>query len=159
MPDRPSARGVLRVRDVDQRALSALLARLGLGFELLAPEQVVPGSYWGDAEAGLVAHRLLARPDTPVHSVLHEASHYVCMDDARRARLHTDAGGDDEEECAVCALQVLLADELPDVGRERMLSDMDTWGYTFRLGSARRWWYTEAEQAREWLAARRLAPL
>ncbi|MEM9385123.1 MAG: hypothetical protein AAGA68_08680 [Pseudomonadota bacterium] len=129
-----------------------------MSFELLELQQAVPGSYWGEAEAGLVGQRLLARPDTPVHSVLHEACHYLCMDRHRRANLHTDAGGDDEEECAVCALQVLLADELAEVGRERMLSDMDRWGYTFRLGSARRWWYTEAEEARQWLVAKRLVP-
>lgn len=50
------------------------------------------------------------------------------MDAARRARLHTDAGGDDLEESAVCFLQILLADELPGVGCERLMDDMDTWG-------------------------------
>ena len=48
-----------------------------------------------------------------------------------------DAGGDDAEENAVCYLQILWADALPGFGRERMFLDMDAWGYTFRLGSAR----------------------
>ena len=34
------------------------------------------------------------------------------MSPARRAGLDRDAGGDDAEECAVCYLQILLADEL-----------------------------------------------
>jgi hypothetical protein len=28
---------------------------------------------------------------------------------------------------------------------------MDTWGYSFRLGSAERWFREDAEDAREWL--------
>jgi hypothetical protein len=78
------------------------------------------------------------------------------MDDARRARLDTDAGGDYDEENAVCCLQILLADLVPGVGRERLMADMDAWGYTFRLGSARAWFEHEADDARAWLAARGL---
>jgi hypothetical protein len=91
------------------------------------------------------------RPDTPLHSFLHELSHFVCMSAERRAGLDKDAGGDDAEECGVCYLQILLADELPPLGRARMLSDMDAWGYTFRLGSARAWFEQDASEAREWL--------
>ncbi len=69
----------------------------------------------------------------------------------RRAGLDRDAGGDDLEESAVCYLQVLLADELPGVGRERLCSDMDSWGYSFRLGSTRAWFERDAGDAREWL--------
>src|SRR5256885_5038582 len=46
---------------------------------------------------------------TLFRSVLHEASHYVCMTAERRAGLDRDAGGSDLEEAAVCYLQVLLA--------------------------------------------------
>ena len=117
----------------------------------------MPGSYWGAPEAGLVAATLYARRDTPVHSVLHEASHYVCMSPERRARLHGDAGGDTQEECAVCYLQVLLADELPaPMGRRRMWRDMDAWGYSFREGSAAAWFAGDGEEARRWLLERRL---
>jgi hypothetical protein len=73
------------------------------------------------------------------------------MDRERRARLHTDAGGECLEENGVCYLQILLADELPGVGRERMWADMDAWGYSFRLGSARAWFEQDAEDARNWL--------
>ena len=100
--------------------------------------------------------RLLARDDTPLHSILHEACHFACMDAARRAGLDTDAGGDYDEENAVCYLQILLAGELPGCGRARMAADMDRWGYTFRLGSASAWPAHDAEDARAWLRRERL---
>jgi hypothetical protein len=129
-----------------------LLKRYGLELRLVAPNEMIPGSYWGDSEAGLQGSRLFARLDTPVHSVLHEASHFVCMTPERRVGLDRDAGGDDPEENAVCYLQILLADELPGVGRERLCADMDAWGYSFRLGSARAWFEGDAADARIWLA-------
>ena len=73
------------------------------------------------------------------------------MDDERRLNLNKDAGGDDLEESAVCYLQVVLADELDGVGRDRIMLDMDTWGYSFRLGSTARWFAEDAEDARQWL--------
>lgn len=143
---------VLTLRDRHPgEALDDLLARYGLALSRLPLSAEVPGSYWGAPEAGLLGQRLYARPDTPVHSVLHEACHFVCMDADRRRALHTDAGGDFGEESAVCYLQVLLADRLPGVGRERLWADMDAWGYSFRLGSARAWFERDAEDARAWL--------
>ena len=110
----------------------------------------IPGSYWGVPEAGLVGHSVHARADTPVHSVLHEASHVICMDPLRRTRLHADAGGDYAEEDAVCYLQIVLAGELW-LSAEEICADMDAWGYTFRLGSAHVWFTRDAEDARAWL--------
>ena len=136
---------------VDRIAVAALLDRYGLGLALVAPEEVIPGSYWGETEAGLRGDRLYARLDTPVHSVLHEAGHYICMTPERRAGLDRDAGGDDLEESAVCYLQVLLAGELRAVGMDRVFVDMDAWGYSFRLGSTRAWFENDAEDARRWL--------
>jgi hypothetical protein len=130
--------------------LDALLARYGLVLETVAGG-AIDGSYWGDEEAGLVGSRVLARADTPLHSVLHEACHYLCMDAGRRSGLHTDAGGGYDEENAVCYLQILLAGLLPGVGRARMFSDMDRWGYSFRLGSARAWFEQDADDAQQWL--------
>jgi hypothetical protein len=153
MPDSPRPESVLRFRDLDPGPLERLLARFGLTIECVAGRQPIPGSYWGDEEAGLQGHTVRVRSDTPLHSVLHEACHYICMDDARRAGLDTDAGGGYEEENAVCYLQILLADDLPGVGRERMMGDMDAWGYTFRLGSARTWFERDADDARVWLLA------
>ena len=142
---------MLRMSSVDRVAVALLLRRYGMEFVLIAPEELIPGSYWGDSEAGLKADWLYARLDTPVHSVLHEASHYICMTPERRSGLDRDAGGDDPEESAVCYLQVLLADELQGVGRERLCADMDEWGYSFRLGSTRAWFKDDAEDARAWL--------
>lgn len=142
---------VLRVNAIDRVALAVLLERFGLQLTLTAPEEVIPGSYWGDSEAGLKGQRLYARLDTPVHSVLHEASHFVCMSPERRAGLDRDAGGSDLEEAAVCYLQVLLAEQLPQVGRERLFADMDAWGYSFRRGSTRSWFEQDAQDARQWL--------
>ncbi|HWF99355.1 MAG TPA: hypothetical protein VN691_09205 [Steroidobacteraceae bacterium] len=142
---------MLLIGAVDRVGLATLLDRYGLSLALVAPEEVIPGSYWGDSEAGLKGDRLYARLDTPVHSVLHEASHYICMTPERRAGLDRDAGGDDLEESAVCYLQVLLAGELSAVGRDRVFTDMDAWGYSFRLGSTRAWFEGDAEDARQWL--------
>ena len=108
---------MLLLGDSDRGALDTLLQRFGLRLEDVAAGEAIPGSFWGDEEAGLIGHRLLARADTPVHSILHEGCHYICMDHGRRENLHTNAGGGYDEENAVCYLQILLADHLPDMGR------------------------------------------
>ncbi len=131
--------------------LIALLARYGLGTVIVLPSEIIPGSFWGDREAGLIGDQLYLRSDTPIHSAFHEACHWICMDSQRRTHLHTDAGGEIAEENGVCYLQILLADYLPGYGRERMMQDMDKWGYTFRLGSAKAWFSEDAEDARQWL--------
>ena len=134
------------------RALARLCARYGLAFVHVGnPDAPIPGSYWGTPEAGLARGGLYVRADTPLTSALHEACHFFCMDDARRAALDTDAGGDPLEECAVCYLSILLADRVPGYGRDAMLLDMDRWGYSFRLGSARAWFAQDADDARAWL--------
>jgi hypothetical protein len=142
---------VLLVNAMDRLCLELLLDRYGLELHLVAPEEVIPGSYWGEREAGLLGATIFARLDTPLHSVLHESAHFICMSPERRAGLDTDAGGDDAEESAVCYLQMVLAESLPNVGRERLSRDMDEWGYSFRLGSAAAWFAGDAEDAREWL--------
>src|SRR5262245_44165346 len=114
--------------------IEALLGRYGLMPLRVEENATITGSYWGESEAGLKGRNLYFRADTPLHSILHEAAHFICMDEARRLRLDCDAGGDFAEEDAVCYLQVLLSDLLPCMGRQRMFADMDSWGYTFRLG-------------------------
>lgn len=123
---------------------------------LIRVDGTIEGSYWGENEAGLIGKRLIIRDDTPLHSALHEACHYICMDGARRSKLHTDAGGTDQEENAVCYLQILLADQFEDYGREQIMKEMDSWGYSFRLGSAKSWFEDDAEDAREFLLEHKL---
>lgn len=142
---------VVRVGPRAHRAIHELVAKYGAGLVECASTETLPGSYWGDSEAGLRGSSLFVRPDTPIHSLLHELGHFICMSPERRAGLDRDAGGDDAEECAVCYLQIVLADEIPGFGRGRMLEDMDAWGYTFRLGSARGWFENDAADARGWL--------
>lgn len=142
---------VVRYADVDQQELTHLLTRYQLSICEGAKDEPIPGSFWGDEEAGLMKNRLHLRADTPLHSVLHEACHYICMDEDRRNRLYTNAGGDSHEENAVCYLQILLSQQLSCMGRERMLSDMDAWEYSFRLGSSKAWIENDAEDARDWL--------
>jgi hypothetical protein len=142
---------ILRYSDSDAAVVVRLLQCYGLELQVVPKDEAIPGSFWGDEEAGLIGSTLLAWPNTPLHSILHETCHYICMDEQRRNGLDTDAGGDYDEENAVCYLQILLADEIPGFGRDRMMADMDEWGYTFRLGSARAWFMEDAEDAREWL--------
>ena len=145
---------VLTLADIDFGDAAALLARYGLELAPVADGEPIPGSYWGESEAGLIGNVVHARGDTPVHSLLHEAAHLIVLPPERRAAVHTDATDSVAEEDAACVLQALLADELPGVGRERVLADMDAWGYTFRLGSARAYVEQDAEAAWAWLQAR-----
>lgn len=147
---------VLKLADVDLDAVRALLARFDLAFVLVPDGAPIPGSYWGESEAGLIGNTVHARLDTPVHSVLHEACHLIVMPYERRAHVHTDATDSVIEEDAACYLQIFLAGALPDVGRKRLMADMDAWGYSFRLGSTRAWFEHDAADARAWLAARGL---
>ncbi len=147
----------MTVAEIGVDLLTRLFAGSGLTVVLVGAGESIPGSYWGESEAGLIRHRLFVRLDTPLHSALHEAAHYLCMDPARREVLERDAGGDYAEEDAVCYLQVLLIDRIAVLAdparfnRQRLFADMDAWGYTFRLGSAQRWFEADAEDARLWL--------
>jgi hypothetical protein len=147
---------VLLCSDINLENLGDLLGRYGMKVKHVAINEIIPGSFWQPPEAGLVGNVLYVRDDTPVHSALHEACHYICMDKQRREKLDTDAGGDYEEENGVCYLQILLADHIAEMGRERMFSDMDAWGYSFRLGSSKAWFEDDAEDAANWLAQHKL---
>lgn len=149
----PDSAGVLRLGDVGLPLLTDLLSRYGVTLVTVAADDPVPGSFWGAPEAGIIGMRVYARADTPLHSLLHELGHIVCMTRKRRQALERDAGGDDTEECAVCYLQLVLAAHLPCVGQARLMLDMDAWGYSFRLGSTRRWFEHDASDARDWLLA------
>ena len=148
---------MLTLADINPADVAALLARHELQLQLVPDGEAIPGSYWGECEAGLIGTTVYARSDTPVHSLLHEAAHLIVLPPERRAQVHTDATDSVEEEDAVCVLQALLGDEIPGVGRDRILADMDEWGYTFRLGSARAYFEHDADAAWQWLIARGLA--
>jgi hypothetical protein len=150
---------VLRFADCRPDSLQNLLRPYGLGIELVAEDHEIPGSYWGDEEAGLIDSRIQVRSDTPLHSILHEACHYICMEPGRREGLHTDAGGGYDEENAVCYLQILLSRQIAEMGQNRMFRDMDAWGYSFRLGSARAWFEQDAADAHDWLITHQLISL
>lgn len=147
----------MTVAEIGVDLLARLFADSGLSVRLVAAGEPIPGSYWGESEAGLVRHQLFVRLDTPLHSALHEAAHYLCMDPQRREVLDRDAGGDYAEEDAVCYLQVLMIDRIAAFSdpfrfnRIRLFADMDAWGYTFRLGSAQRWFEADADEALQWL--------
>lgn len=149
-----SAGDVLRVADVGFAPCASLLERFGLELVAVPSGMAIPGSYWGDEEAGLIGERVYVRDDTPLHSLLHEACHLLVATPERRPAVHTDASDCELEEYATCYLQILLADALPGFGRDRALADMDAWGYSFRLGSARSWFEGDAEDARSFLASR-----
>nr|WP_219339649.1 hypothetical protein [Luteimonas salinisoli] len=146
------------LRDIGFAAAAGLLARHGLVLHGVADGAPIPGSYWGEPEAGVIGSAVHARADTPVHSLLHEACHLIVLPPDRRAMVHTDATDSVAEEDAACYLQVLLADVLPGVGRERLMADMDAWGYSFRLGSTRAWFEHDAGDAHLWLQQRGLLP-
>ena len=150
-PDR-----VLLLRDIALADATALLHRYGLQLRLVDDGAVIPGSYWGESEAGIIGSDVYVRGDTPVHSMLHEAGHLIVLPEEKRQAVHTDATDSVAEEDAVCLLQALLGDALPGVGRDRVFADMDAWGYTFRLGSARAYFARAAEAAWARLQARGL---
>ncbi|MEO7051383.1 MAG: hypothetical protein ABI128_06930 [Rhodanobacter sp.] len=160
-PDTPAtasnpACAVMRLAEIEFDAVAALLGRFGLQLHRVAAGAAIPGSFWGEEEAGIIGTTVYARDDTPVHSLLHEAGHLIVLPPERRAAVHTDATDSIEEEDATCYLQIVLADELPGVGRARLMADMDAWGYSFRLGSTRAWFEQDAENAQAWLRERGL---
>jgi hypothetical protein len=147
---------ILRLQDFPLSEIQTLLNRYGLSLNIIPNDASIPGSYWQAEEAGIIGLMVYARLDTPLHSILHEACHTICMDQIRRANLHTDAGGETDEEDAVCYLQIILAQQLAHMGKMRMLQDMDNWGYSFRLGSAQAWFENDADDAQAWLREHQL---
>jgi len=147
---------VLCIADCNPSQLQSLLQKFYLKLHIVKDTLDIPGSYWGESEAGLIGNNVYVRKDTPIHSMLHESCHYICMDDQRRQNLDTDAAGDYDEENAVCYLQIILSDLIPEMGKKRMMHDMDNWGYTFRLGSSQKWFENDAEDALAWLYKHKL---
>ncbi|WP_411850261.1 hypothetical protein ACLB90_15280 [Stenotrophomonas sp. LGBM10] len=146
------------VGDIHFEDAAALLAAHTLRLHRVEAGAPIPGSYWGEPEAGIIGSDVYVRDDTPVHSMLHEACHLIVLPPERRALVHTDATDSVPEEDATCYLQIVLAAQLPGVGSNRLMADMDAWGYTYRLGSTKAWFEQDAEDAKAWLVERGLLP-
>lgn len=147
---------VTRLGDIQFDDAHALLAEHDLHLHRVADGAPIPGSYWGEPEAGIIGSDVYVRDDTPVHSMLHEACHLIVLPPERRALVHTDATDSVPEEDATCYLQIVLAGRLPGVGSAQLMADMDAWGYTYRLGSTKAWFEQDAEDAKAWLVERGL---
>lgn len=147
---------VTRLGDIRFDDAHTLLAAHDLRLHRVADGAPIPGSYWGEPEAGIIGSDVYVRDDTPVHSMLHEACHLIVLPPERRALVHTDATDSVPEEDATCYLQIVLAGQLPGVGSARLMADMDAWGYTYRLGSTKAWFEQDAEDAKAWLLERGL---
>lgn len=132
-------------------SIKELLSHYGMQINCSKPGVDIPHSFWGTPEAGRKKNRLYIRGDTPIHSILHESCHYVCMPSMQHALEQIDAKGTAMEENATCYLQILLADHIHGYSRSQLMEDMDAWGYNFRLGSAHAWFTQDAEDVCEWL--------
>ena len=95
---------MLKLNSIDRLELLVLLDRYGLELTLVAPGEAIPGSHWGESEAGLIGSKLYARLDTPLHSVLHESAHFICMTPERRAASTPMRAGTMRRRtrCAIC---------------------------------------------------------
>lgn len=144
------------IADIEFTQAAELLKRYGLTLRQVADGTEIPGSYWGEAEAGIIGSDVFVRSDTPVHSMMHEAGHLIVLPPEKRATVHTNATDSIEEENAVCLLQVLLGEALDGVTRQDMFNDMDAWGYSFRLGSTQKYFEADADDAWAWLRERGL---
>lgn len=142
---------IKHLKDLNQKDIQKLLSKYNLEMAIINDLEEIPGSFWGESEAGLIKNTLYVRRDTPIHSLLHESCHYICMDQTRRNVLNTNAGGNYAEENAVCYLQILLAEYVQGFGTTKAMQDMNQWGYTFRLGSAEAWFTQDADDAKQWL--------
>ncbi len=139
------------LKNIHPSALRPLFDLYQLSLGKVAADDDIPHSFWGAPEAGRLQSTLYAREDTPIHSLLHEACHFICMPANQRAEPSKDAGGSALIENACCFLQILLSDYIPGFNQAIHMHDMNTWGYNFRLGSTARWFYADSDDARDWL--------
>ena len=79
MTDTTTAVDITCVGDIAFADAQCLLAAHGLRLHHVAAGEPIPGSYWGEPEAGIIASNVYVRDDTPVHSMLHEACHLIVL--------------------------------------------------------------------------------
>jgi len=126
------------------------LDRYGLSLHLVAPDEVIP------ARIGASARRadgiqIFARLDTAGAFGAARGRPFYLHDAGTARRLgyrcrRRSCG----REC-VCYLQIILAQSLPNVGRERMCRDMDEWAIRSGWEAPRSGSIQDAEDARDWL--------
>mgnify|MGYP003441314200 CR=1 FL=1 len=80
----PNQRPVLTLADIGFNAPAELLGRYRLRLQKVEDGEPIPGSFWGECEAGIIGNTVHARADTPVHSRLHEAGHLIVLPPERR---------------------------------------------------------------------------
>jgi hypothetical protein len=139
------------IGDFENKELHNLINKYHLELQILADDEPIPASFWGEPEAGLIGKTIFVKKATPLHSMFHELSHLICMTEGRRLSVNKDAKSDDEEESAVCYLQILLGDLLTGVSSNLLMKDMDDWGYSFRLGSTQAWFQDDSCDSKKWL--------
>ena len=141
---------------IDTDSLRTVLSFYGIELVEVGKHLSIPYSIWETSEAGRRKNKLYVLGDTPIHSILHETGHFVCMSKKQRCSDTIDAKGSFEEENATCYLQILLSDHVDGFNRKLHLINMDEWGYAFRLGSAAKWCCQDAEDAKSWLQSRQI---
>ena len=78
-------------------SLRSVLSLYGIKLIEVAVNLPIPYSFWGTPEAGRIKNKLYVRGDTPIHSILHETCHFVCMSKKQRNLDIFDAKGSFEE--------------------------------------------------------------
>lgn len=143
---------MVKLQEFKIKEIQPIFSQYGMQLNALRDKAEIPFSFWGAPEAGRQKNQLYIRNDTPMHSLLHESCHYVCMPQTGRISDSPDAAGSTAEENATCYLQILISDHIARFSRTQQMQDMDNWGYSFRLGSASAWFHQDAEDAKKWLA-------
>lgn len=110
---------------IDTKSIYPVLNHYGLALHQVAKRSEIPYSFWGSPEAGRRKNQLYVCFDTPVHSILHETCHFICMPKMRRFLDNIDAAGDIMEENSTCYLQILLSDHIEGFHRTLHMADMD----------------------------------
>ncbi len=72
---------VLKLSEIDHIKLARLPARYNLELIVVDNEEKIPGSFWGDSEAGLVSNKLYARLDTNAEDALNWLKYQLLLTD------------------------------------------------------------------------------
>ena len=81
------------LENITNGSIREVLNQFGLVLNCVASSTEIPYSFWGTPKAGRKYNPLFIHFDTHLHSILHEASHYVSMPQIRRSHDSHDASG------------------------------------------------------------------